>query len=183
MLRDRLPNFVNRNETLPRARRDLDTGRDRFRPGNHVCILRYGSGRAPPPRLFVSPKFAQSGHPRRAPSRVGQNLTTIAQTLPYTFKPHLQPLDDQCSRLRCRSESDGARPSSGRGRCGANFDAQACVCGQNAYHTCRNLVQHFRLAFGLGAPWRPYPLSIRRFRLSARGAPRYRRCCAGALYQ
>ena len=88
-------------------------------------------------------KFAQHLTRGRAPSRPGQNLATTAQTLSYTSKTHLQPLDDQYSRLRCRSTSDGARPSSGRGRCGANFDSQACVCGQNAYHTCRSLVQHF----------------------------------------
>ena len=34
------------------------------------------------------------------------------------------------------------------------------------------------LGFGLGAPWRPYLLSMRRFRLFARGAPRYWLCRA-----
>ena len=51
MVRDRLPNFVNRNETLPRARRDLNAACDRFRSGNFAYILRDGRSRAPPPRL------------------------------------------------------------------------------------------------------------------------------------
>ena len=123
-------------------------------------------------------KFAQCGHPRRAPSRVGQNFTTADQPLPYTSKTHLKPLDDQCSGLRCRSASDGARPSSGRGRCGANFDPQACACGQNAHHTCRNLVQHFGWRLGWARPRRPYSLSMWRFRLCARGEPRKCLCRA-----
>ena len=39
------------------------------------------------------------------------------------------------------------------------------------------------LGFGPGAPWRPYLLSMQRFRLFARGAPGNWLCRAGALYQ
>jgi len=51
MLRGRLPNFVNRNETLPRARRDLEAACDQKLGMVLVCVLRYGSARPPPPRL------------------------------------------------------------------------------------------------------------------------------------